>query len=207
MPMADYAFYTDVYLGSAIPEKAFPGMALRAREVLNRFQRSYQVTVPGEDSLKMAICAMAESLYAQTILSVDTIDASQQAIIYTCKTEGNTKYILSVNGMGLWGPIWGYIALNSDKQTVYGAYFNHASETAGLGAEIKDSKAWQDLFKGKQAIIDGKVVLSVKKSTDIKPEERAYCVDGVTGSTLTCNGVDMMLEKSIALYSDFLNEK
>jgi Na+-transporting NADH:ubiquinone oxidoreductase subunit C len=151
--------------------------------------------------------AEAESLYTQTILSVDTIDASQQAIIYTCKTEGNTKYILSVNGMGLWGPIWGYIALNSDKQTVYGAYFNHASETAGLGAEIKDSKAWQDLFKGKQAIIDGRVVLSVKKSTDIKPEERAYCVDGVTGSTLTCNGVDMMLKKSIALYSDFLNEK
>ena len=64
MPMTDYAFYTDVYLGSAIPEKAFPGMALRAREVLNRFQRSYQMTVPGEDSLKMALCAMAESVYA-----------------------------------------------------------------------------------------------------------------------------------------------
>ena len=63
MPMADYAFYTDVYLGAAIPEKAFPGMALRAREVLNRFQQIYRVTVPGEDSLKMAICAMAESIY------------------------------------------------------------------------------------------------------------------------------------------------
>ena len=60
--MADYAFYTDVYLGSAIPEKAFPGMALRAREVLGRFQQIYRVTVPGEDSLKMAICAMADAL-------------------------------------------------------------------------------------------------------------------------------------------------
>lgn len=151
--------------------------------------------------------AEAESVYASTVLSTDTVNAEQQAIIYTCKTESQTKYVLSVSGMGLWGPIWGYIALNDDKQTVYGAYFNHASETAGLGAEIKDSKAWQDLFKGKQAVIDGKVVLSVKKATDIKPEERAYCVDGVTGSTLTCNGVDMMLKKSIALYSDFLNEK
>lgn len=64
MPMADYAFYTDVYFGCAIPEKAFTGMAMRAREALERFQRIYQVTVPGEDSLKMAICAMAESLYA-----------------------------------------------------------------------------------------------------------------------------------------------
>ena len=62
--MADYAFYTDVYLGNRIPEKAFSGMAQRAGEILARFQRIYQVTVPGEDSLRMAICAMAESLYA-----------------------------------------------------------------------------------------------------------------------------------------------
>lgn len=64
MPMADYAFYTDVYFGSAIPERAFPEMAQRAREALDRFQRIYRVTVGGEDSLKMAICAMAESVYA-----------------------------------------------------------------------------------------------------------------------------------------------
>lgn len=62
--MADYAFYTDVYLGSAIPEKAFAGMALRAKEALSRLQRIYRVEVPGEDSLKMAICAMAEALHA-----------------------------------------------------------------------------------------------------------------------------------------------
>ena len=66
MPMADFAFYTDIYLGSAIPEKAFPGMAQRARESLDRLQRIYQVTVPGEDSRKMAICAMAEALYAHS---------------------------------------------------------------------------------------------------------------------------------------------
>jgi len=64
MPMADFAFYTDIYLGSAIPEKAFPGTVLQAWAVLERFQRIYRVEVPGEDSLKMAICAMAESLYA-----------------------------------------------------------------------------------------------------------------------------------------------
>lgn len=64
--MADYAFYTDVYFGSAIPEKAFTGMAARAREILSRFQRIYRVEVLGEDSLKMAICAMAESLYAHS---------------------------------------------------------------------------------------------------------------------------------------------
>lgn len=64
--MADYRFYTDVYFGSLIPEKAFPEMALRAREHLARLQNRYRVTVSGEDSLTMAVCAMAESLYAHS---------------------------------------------------------------------------------------------------------------------------------------------
>ena len=151
--------------------------------------------------------ADAEQKYKQIVLDVDTVSAEKKAIVYTCKLNGEDKYILSVNGMGLWGPIWGYIALNSDKQTVFGAYFNHASETAGLGAEIKDSKAWQDQFKGKKAYADHTVLLSVKKATDIKPEEKPYTVDGVTGSTLTCNGVNNMFKESIALYEDFLNKK
>ena len=62
--MVAYEFYTDIYLGSLIPEKAFPEMALRAGEYLARFQRNYRVDVFGTDSLKMAICAMAETLYA-----------------------------------------------------------------------------------------------------------------------------------------------
>ena len=151
--------------------------------------------------------ADAEQKYKQIVLKVDTVSAEKNAIVYACKLNGEDKYILSVNGMGLWGPIWGYIALNSDKQTVFGAYFNHASETAGLGAEIKDSKAWQDQFKGKKAYADHTVLLSVKKATDIKPEEKPYTVDGVTGSTLTCNGVNNMFKESIALYEDFLNKK
>ena len=64
--MADFAFYTDIYFGSAIPEKAFPGVAQQAKAILERFQRIYRVEVPGEDSLKMAICAMAESLHAHS---------------------------------------------------------------------------------------------------------------------------------------------
>lgn len=64
--MADFAFYKDVYLGDAIPEKAFPGMALRAEEYLQRLQRSYQVSVPGEDSFKMALCAVAETIYVHS---------------------------------------------------------------------------------------------------------------------------------------------
>ena len=159
------------------------------------------------DIREFADDADAEEKYKQIVVAVDTVSAEKKAIVYTCKLNGEDKYILSVNGMGLWGPIWGYIALNSDKQTVFGAYFNHASETAGLGAEIKDSKAWQNQFKGKTAYADNTVLLSVKKATDIKPEEKPYTVDAVTGSTLTCNGVNNMFKESIALYEDFLNNK
>ena len=61
--MVDFAFYEGVYLGSMIPEKAFYGMAQRARDMLTHFQKIYQVTVPGEDSFNMAVCAMAETFY------------------------------------------------------------------------------------------------------------------------------------------------
>ena len=64
MPMADFTFYRDVYLGELIPEKAFSGMALRAMEYLQRLQRIYQVTVSGEESMKMAVCAVAETIFA-----------------------------------------------------------------------------------------------------------------------------------------------
>ena len=56
--------------------------------------------------------------------------------VFVCEVDGQTKYVFPVYGVGLWGAIWGYVALNDDKDTVYGVYFSHASETPGLGAEI-----------------------------------------------------------------------
>lgn len=130
--------------------------------------------------------------------------------LYVCNVDGATKYVVPVYGMGLWGPIWGYIAIGEDKNTVDGAYFNHDSETAGLGAEIKDSKAWQAKFIGKKifATADATsdaVALAVKKTSDIK--NPASEVDGVTGATLTSNGVSDMLRECLGEYKVFLNEK
>lgn len=70
--------------------------------------------------------------------------------LYVCKINNETKYVIPVYGMGLWGPISGYIAIDYDKNTVFGAYFTHESETAGLGAEIKDNIEWQKQFIGKK---------------------------------------------------------
>ncbi len=125
--------------------------------------------------------------------------------IYDCTVEGKRKFVVPVYGMGLWGPIWGYIAVNEDGNTVYGAYFNHEGETAGLGSEIKDSKAWQDLFKGKTIYgVDGKPVLCVKKTSEIK--DRSCEVDGVTGATLTSVGVSNMLQEGFAKYRNYLKK-
>ena len=122
--------------------------------------------------------------------------------LFVCTLEnGDVKYVFPLKGMGLWGGISGYIALDADMNTVYGAYFNHESETAGLGAEIKDNQAWQEKFIGKK-VFDGKgnVAISVEKEVK-KPE---YQVDCVTGATLTSNGVSEMLQKGFAQYAETL---
>ena len=125
--------------------------------------------------------------------------------LYVCKVNGQRKYVIPVYGMGLWGPISGYIALNEDKATVYGVYFNHESETAGLGAEIKDNAAWQAKFKGKKLFAgdnDKAIALGVEKKVD----DPATQVDAVTGATLTSNGVRDMLHEGLSKYLVFLNE-
>ena len=130
--------------------------------------------------------------------------------LYRCKVDGNDKYVIPVYGTGLWGPISGYIAINEDKATVFGAYFNHESETAGLGAEIKDNAQWQAQFKGKHLFANdpSKIALSVVKKGTVKNPD--YEVDGVTGATLTSNGVSAMLKADkggLQPYVKFLSQK
>ena len=83
--------------------------------------------------------------------------------VFVCEVDGETKYVVPVYGAGLWGAIWGYVALNADKDTVYGVYFSHASETPGLGAEIATT-AFQNEFSGKKVLKDGQVALAVEKN-------------------------------------------
>ncbi len=127
-----------------------------------------------------------------------------QLAIFTCKIDGTTKYVIPVYGMGLWGAISGYIALNDDCQTVYGTYFDHEGETAGLGAEIKDSRSWQERFKGLKLFApeSDKVILSVEK----KVTDPTCQVEAVTGATLTSNGVREMLQEGISKYVEYFKK-
>ena len=134
--------------------------------------------------------AEAEAKYAEVVKEEKDIDGQK---VYECQIDGQDIIVANLKGMGLWGGISGYVAIDKDGK-VFGAYFNHESETAGLGAEIKDSQEWQEKFIGKKIWDEnGNVVLSVVK----KVEDPATQVDCVTGATLTSNGVDAMLKEGL----------
>ena len=134
--------------------------------------------------------AEAEAKYAEVVKEEKDADGQK---LYECQIDGKDILVASLKGMGLWGGISGYVAIDPEGK-VFGAYFNHESETAGLGAEIKDSQEWQEKFIGKQIWDEnGNVVLSIVK----KVEDPATQVDVVTGATLTSNGVDAMLKDGL----------
>ncbi|SDN78656.1 Na+-transporting NADH:ubiquinone oxidoreductase subunit C [Prevotella communis] len=136
-----------------------------------------------------------------TYEKIVAFDAAQN--VYVCTLEnGDVKYVLPLKGQGMWGGISCFLAIDSDKNTVYGAYFNHESETAGLGAEIKDNADWQAKFQGKKIFADGddsKIALSVVKAVNDETT-----VDAVTGATVTSTAVSKMLQDQLAKYMDFL---
>ena len=152
----------------------------------------YSLNIRGLDG------AEAEAKYAEVVKEEKEDENGQKD--YECQIDGKNILVVSLKGMGLWGGISGYLAIDPEGK-VYGAYFNHESETAGLGAEIKDSQEWQEKFIGKQIWDEnGNVVLSIVK----KVEDPATQVDVVTGATLTSNGVNAMLKdglKSLKNYS------
>ena len=134
----------------------------------------------------------AEAKYAEVVKQ----EAERDGIkYYLCDIDGEDILVVSLKGMGLWGGISGFISIHGDDTpTVYGAYFNHESETAGLGAEIKDSQAWQEKFIGKKVFVDGSDTHEVALSVVKKVDDPTTQVDCVTGATLTSNGVNDMIK-------------
>ena len=165
----------------------------------------YQALKPMQDA-NVALDVKKQILYSLNIRNLDGAEAEAKygevvkneneqngQKVYDCQIDGKNIKVVSLKGMGLWGGISGYLAVDPEGK-VYGAYFNHEGETAGLGAEIKDSQEWQEKFIGKKIWDEqGNVVLSVVKKVD-NPESQVDCV---TGATLTSNGVDAMLKDGL----------
>ena len=122
--------------------------------------------------------------------------------LFISEVNNEKKYIIPLRGTGLWGPIWGFIALENDLNTVYGAVFDHKAETPGLGAEINRS-FFEDQFAGKNIFDSGKLVsITVKKGG--AAADALHEVDGISGGTITSDGVTNMLIERLNMYLPYL---
>lgn len=119
--------------------------------------------------------------------------------------EGKMCYIIPVWGAGLWGPIWGYVALADDWNTVLGVVFDHKGETPGLGAEMA-LPHFQNQFKGKNILKEGQVVGIVVQKGGAAPDD-LYAVDALSGGTLTSNGIQNMLKNCLGDYDTFIKKQ
>ena len=122
--------------------------------------------------------------------------------VFVAHVKGETKYIFPVYGAGLWGPIWGYVALGEDLQTIRGAYFDHASETPGLGAKIKDDPSFRAEFEGKKIDFNSEEAFSVVKGGVPAGVENA--VDAISGASITSQCLGTSLNNWILAYKPFL---
>ncbi|MDR3235108.1 MAG: NADH:ubiquinone reductase (Na(+)-transporting) subunit C [Prevotellaceae bacterium] len=132
-----------------------------------------------------------------------TLRANLNLPIFVCQDDdGCLKYILPIYGAGLWGAIWGYVALNDDFNTIYGAVFAHKGETPGLGAEIA-TEAFAQQFIGKK-IFEENTFTSVKVMKGGAAKGNLHGVDAISGGTITSQGVEKMLYDCLNAYKAFL---
>ena len=127
--------------------------------------------------------------------------------VYVGSVEEDSKqYVIPVRGKGLWGPIWGFIALEDNFNTVYGANFSHDSETPGLGAEIS-TRDFQKQFIGKKIFDESGNFVSVSVVKGGASSDAEHAVDGISGGTITSEGVDKMLEDVVGSYVPYFKQK
>lgn len=153
--------------------------------------------IEGADAFQLLINLKAE---------YDKPAAERELPVFVSKNaEGRPSYIIPVWGAGLWGPVWGYVALADNWDTVEGVVLDHKGETPGLGAEISTS-AFEDQFKGKQILKDGKVESIILKKGGMSGDN-PYAVDAITGGTLTSIGVEKMLKNGLSGYQAFIDKQ
>ncbi|UCH15310.1 MAG: NADH:ubiquinone reductase (Na(+)-transporting) subunit C, partial [Bacteroidales bacterium] len=136
---------------------------------------------------------------------ITRIEKTRKLPLYICKKGESIYYVFALRGKGLWGPIWGYLSLEDDFNTVYGVYFGHESETPGLGANISTSK-FQAMFQGKKLFKDSQFV-SIKVIKGGAEQGDLHGVDAISGSTITSAGVEQMLYDCLSGYKLFINKQ
>ncbi len=122
--------------------------------------------------------------------------------LFIAEKDGSTYYITPLVGSGLWGPIWGFIAFEKDCNTIFGVSFDHKTETPGLGAEIREA-FFEDEFIGKKILDENSTFISIDVVKGGAEEGSYHQVDGITGGTITSDGVTNMLKNDLKVYNNY----
>ncbi|MFA8433720.1 MAG: NADH:ubiquinone reductase (Na(+)-transporting) subunit C [Marinifilaceae bacterium] len=160
---------------------------------------AFVVNVKGEVVKKDKDAAFAVDLKVENGKKVEDRDLP---VFVFQKEDLGQKLIIPVLGKGMWGPIWGFLSMDPDGKTIFGATFAHKGETPGLGAEIS-KPAFQAPFKGKQIFDEAGVFTSLKlvKGT---ASGNPHQFDAVSGGTVTSKGLEAMLKDNLSNYEKFL---
>ncbi len=150
-----------------------------------------------------------ERAYAANITEVDVPAGGGEGALklYKSVAGGKTLYIVPVTGSGLWGPVWGYVAVEGDWNTISGVVFDHKGETPGLGAEITTPK-FTGQFAGKK-LFDGAgklVGITVLKGAGAS-RGNDHAVDAISGGTITSRAVENMIRGTLAKYSSYIGSQ
>lgn len=149
---------------------------------------------------------LADGLKAQNYNIKD--GAAVELPVYVFDKDGEDVNVIPVYGAGLWGPIWGYIAFDANCRKIVGAYFDHESETPGLGAKIKDEPWFREQFVGKKVDVGNAAnPFDIVKGGAPNGEEGASKIDAISGATMTCKGLDAAIDTWMAAYIPFLSAK
>lgn len=169
-------------------------------------KEAYTINLKGEKvrdlNTEVKSIELQDGLKAQNKNIKDGSDAADLPV-YVFNKDGKSVTVVPVYGAGLWGPIWGYIALDEDLQTIVGAYFDHDSETPGLGAKIKDDSSFRAEFIGKKVNVASDPVFSVVKVGTSADENSS--VDAITGATMTSKGLGEAIAFWLKAYAPFLS--
>ena len=190
-------------IGEGTEADKAPDKAKYITEEYNKYiTDSYAINVAGDRIDSVDAFKLLTNLKAE----YDKAPADRLLPVFVSKNaEGVVSYIIPVWGKGLWGPIWGYVALASDWDTINGVVFDHKSETPGLGAEIATAH-FQAQFKGKKILKDGKVVAIIVQKGGAADDD-PYGVDALSGGTLTSHGLQNMLKDCLSDYDAYIEKQ
>ncbi len=180
--MAEIAFYVDGN-GNIVGEEMNLG-----KEDISKIEVATTSDLKKQNDIIKKIEAGDSTLLSTLKLPVYVINVKEQEIT-----------VIPCYGAGLWGPVWGYIAVNADGRTLSGSVFDHKGETPGLGAKITE-QFFEDQFKGK-VFGEGDVKFEVVKG-GAKGQENG--VDAISGATITCQALGKAINLWAKYYEPYL---